>query len=127
MIYDSVYPTFHPAAQVRNGLGGELRRNHLAAMPCLWARFGEQVCILSNNLWQQSFGGDRAVIGRMLAVDGKPFRIVGVLPAEFNLFGTSRSYDLWMPFVLDRGRVSRDDHSAIVFARRRQGVSLQAA
>ena len=87
----------------------------------------EQVCILSNNLWQQGFGGDTAVIGRMLAVDGKPFRIVGVLPAEFNLFGTSRSYDLWMPFVLDRGLVSRDDHSAIVFARRRQGVSLQAA
>jgi len=33
MIYDSVCPTFHPAAQVRNGLGGELRRSHLAAMP----------------------------------------------------------------------------------------------
>lgn len=87
----------------------------------------EQVCILSHNLWRQAFGGDTAVIGRMLAVDGKPFRIVGVLPVEFNLFGTSRPYDLWMPFVLDRSRVARDDHSAIVFARRRQGVSLQAA
>jgi hypothetical protein len=35
MTCDSVYSTFHPAAQVRNGLGGELRRSHLAAMPGL--------------------------------------------------------------------------------------------
>jgi len=87
----------------------------------------QQVCIISNNLWRRAFGGETAVVGKTLAVDGKSFRIVGVLSPEFNLFGTSRSYDLWMPFVLDRGHVSRDDHSVIVFARRRQGIGLRAA
>jgi len=35
MSYDSVYPTLRPVAQARNGLGRELRRSHLAAMPGL--------------------------------------------------------------------------------------------
>jgi hypothetical protein len=32
MSYDSVYPTFRPAVQARNGLGRGLRGGHLAAM-----------------------------------------------------------------------------------------------
>jgi hypothetical protein len=36
MSYDSVYPTFRPCAQARNGLGRELRRSHPAALPRLW-------------------------------------------------------------------------------------------
>ena len=35
MSYDFVYPTFRPRAQARNGVGRELRRSHLAAMPDL--------------------------------------------------------------------------------------------
>src|SRR5437016_8808747 len=37
--YDSLYPTFRPAAQAGNGLGRQLCRRHSAAMPCLGARF----------------------------------------------------------------------------------------
>ena len=35
MSYDSVYPTFRPGAQARNGVGREVRRSYLAAMPRL--------------------------------------------------------------------------------------------
>src|SRR6266403_1267337 len=35
MSYACVYPTLRSAAQARNGLGCELRRGHLAAMPGL--------------------------------------------------------------------------------------------
>jgi hypothetical protein len=35
MSYDSIYPTFCPAAQARKGLGRKLRRGHSAALPGL--------------------------------------------------------------------------------------------
>ena len=42
------------------------------------------VVLLSYPLWQSHFGGDRKVIGRSIALDGRSFNIVGVLPPEFR-------------------------------------------
>jgi putative ABC transport system permease protein len=38
--------------------------------------------VISHALWLRTFGGDAGVIGRMITLDGKPARIVGVLPAQ---------------------------------------------
>lgn len=43
------------------------------------------VVLLSYALWQSHFGGDRNVIGRSIALDGRAFSIIGVLPAAFRL------------------------------------------
>ncbi|HKA17365.1 MAG TPA: ABC transporter permease, partial [Blastocatellia bacterium] len=48
-------------------------------------------------------------------------------PADFNLFGGSRHYDLWMPFDFGRGQLGRDDYSLIVFARLKREISLDRA
>ena len=42
------------------------------------------VALLSYSLWQSHFGGDRNVIGRTMALDGRSFTVIGVLPAEFR-------------------------------------------
>jgi putative ABC transport system permease protein len=42
------------------------------------------VVLLSYPLWQSHFGGDRNVIGRTIALDGRAFSIIGVLPAGFR-------------------------------------------
>jgi hypothetical protein len=42
------------------------------------------VVLLSYALWQSHFGGDRAVIGRTIALDGRAFSIIGVLPPDFR-------------------------------------------
>jgi predicted permease len=42
------------------------------------------VVLLSYPLWQSHFGGDRNVIGRTVALDGRAFSIIGVLPADFR-------------------------------------------
>ncbi|HWA26973.1 MAG TPA: ABC transporter permease [Lacunisphaera sp.] len=38
------------------------------------------VIILTHELWQSRFGGDPAVLGRALAIDGDSFTVIGVLP-----------------------------------------------
>jgi putative ABC transport system permease protein len=87
----------------------------------------EQVAILSYGLWQRRYGGDPALIGRSIVIDEKPYTVIGVLPAGFSLFGTSRQYDLWMPFAVDRSSLNRDDHSVYVFARLKKDFTLAQA
>ena len=41
--------------------------------------------IITHGFWQRRLGGDPAVIGRVLTLDGVPVEIVGVLPATFRL------------------------------------------
>jgi predicted permease len=83
----------------------------------------DQVVIISYGLWQRRFGADRGIIGRTIALDEKPFTVIGVLPRGFSLFGTSRQLDVWMPFAFDHAQLHREDHSVIVFGRLRPGVT----
>jgi putative ABC transport system permease protein len=42
------------------------------------------VALLSYQLWQSHFGGALNVLGRTVALDGRSFTIIGVLPADFR-------------------------------------------
>lgn len=44
----------------------------------------EPVVLLSFGLWRSNFGGDSAVIGKRVTLDGTSARIIGVLPATFE-------------------------------------------
>lgn len=43
-----------------------------------------QVAILTYNLWQRMFQGDKGVIGRTLRIAGVPYQVIGVLPQTFR-------------------------------------------
>jgi putative ABC transport system permease protein len=95
------------------------------------------VAVLSHRLWKGHFGGDPAIVGRTITLDGKPMTVVGVMPPEFAFprgsempagFGFSAEPDLWLPMVLKPAdRQSRDNHSSVAFARLKPGVSREAA
>jgi predicted permease len=46
--------------------------------------------MLTYALWQQKFGGDPAVFGRLVMLDGSPVAIAGVLPPDFRFPGSLR-------------------------------------
>lgn len=41
--------------------------------------------VLTHAFWQEQFGGEASAVGRDLRVDGQPYTVVGVLPADFVL------------------------------------------
>jgi predicted permease len=43
------------------------------------------VAVISEQLWRERLGGDPAVIGRPLTLNGAPFTIVGVIPRGYSL------------------------------------------
>ena len=45
---------------------------------------GARVAVLTHGLWQRRYGGDPAVLGRIVALDDQPVEVVGVLPASFR-------------------------------------------
>ena len=60
---------------------------------------GPNVILISEGLWRSRFGGDRAILGRTLDVNGRTWEIVGVMPARFRF--PSAETQLWMPMQLD--------------------------
>jgi predicted permease len=46
---------------------------------------GLPVAIISHNLWQRRFAGNPAALGMQITFNGKPWTIVGVMPAGFRL------------------------------------------
>ncbi len=83
------------------------------------------VAILSHRLWRRTFGGDQAIVGRIVQLDGDAVEIVGVLPRSFELFG--RTADLWTPFVIDPVAWHYRIKTAFLVGRLRPGLALAEA
>jgi len=83
--------------------------------------------LLTHGLWQGKFGGDPAIIGKPLSLNGDSYTVIGVLPADFEFF---YPYDLFIPLDVSatRGDLGRGNHSGLnVLARLKDGVSQAQA
>jgi len=85
----------------------------------------DQVVILASSLWKRHFGGNPAILGTKVRIDGRPFTVVGILPADFCFL--QPDLELWMPLAVDNQFHARDDHSVMVFGRLAPGVSMAQA
>src|SRR5689334_5727382 len=57
------------------------------------------VAILSHELWVDQFAADPAAVGRVVDMDGRPTRIIGVMAAGFEAF--QAGVDAWLPLQID--------------------------
>ena len=58
-----------------------------------------QVAVLSQELWRDRFGGDSAVVGRTVRLNGAPFEVIGVLPLGFRGLHLQGGADVYVPFL----------------------------
>jgi putative ABC transport system permease protein len=54
---------------------------------------GRRLAVISPQLWQGKFGGDPAVVGRVIVLNNVSVEIVGVAPADFEL---PETVDFWV-------------------------------
>jgi predicted permease len=94
------------------------------------------VTVLSYGLWQRRFGGDPAMVGRAISVNGRAFTVVGVAAESFKGTNAIGGPQLWVPFSMYREvtsgffREGWDSRRALLFnitGRLRPGVSLEQA
>lgn len=56
---------------------------------------GNRVVILSYDLYQRRFGGDPSVVGKSITLDGRPYQVVGVMPASFQFPVQETRVEAW--------------------------------
>lgn len=58
------------------------------------------VLVMAHGAWQQRFGGDSAIVGRTINVNGTVFTVVGVAPEGFKGVNAVFGPDVWVPSMM---------------------------
>lgn len=122
----------------------------LGRSPALGRPFGDDPAefevLVSHGYWQRRFGGDPAVVGRKVQMNGGAATIVGVMPADFTFpYGTMlgpsgftrvTTVDVWAPMAYEGpravanrmltadGQLVRGTHWLGAIGRMKPGVSV---
>ncbi len=87
----------------------------------------ERVAVVSERFWQTKFSGRDDVLGQKITLNGEPYTIVGVMPAEFRV--PTSGPDIWAPLGLLADQFAdRGSHPGIYcVGRLKPGVTLDSA
>jgi predicted permease len=86
----------------------------------------DQEVILSHGLWEQLYAGDKSVLGRDLRISGRPYRIVGVMPANFDFIDPEAR--LWMPIAFtEQEKIVHHSNNWYHIGRLKPGATVQQA
>jgi putative ABC transport system permease protein len=105
---------------------------------------GPGAVMISESLWERSFGRDPAVIGQMLRLNEIPRPIIGVVPqgADFGVLqllsaadysrafadrGDRTRVDVWLPLQPNPKTSPRDTHPIFVMGRLKPGATAASA
>jgi predicted permease len=72
--------------------------------------------VLSYAFWKSDFGGDPAVLGRTISLNGAPFTVVGVSEQKFTNLSPGKTQELWMT-------ISAAKAMGVRWAQRSDGIS----
>ncbi|MEZ5316889.1 MAG: ABC transporter permease [Vicinamibacterales bacterium] len=105
----------------------------LGVAPTLGRRFVEaddrpgapDVAIVGERLWRRALAAAPDAVGREIRIDGRPYRVLGVMPADLALPGDPQ---VWTPFRWDAAaRAERRRRMIEPIARLKPGVAMAAA
>ena len=82
-----------------------------------------RVILLSYALWQRKFGGDPAIAGRPLSLDGNSYTVTGVMPDAFRFPGAQDEFWLPLRWTLRTGSRGRTTISTALAVSRETRVS----
>lgn len=88
------------------------------------------VIVLSYGLWQRRFGGDPNIIGKTVALSGRPYNIVGVMAADFHPLPStlvSPEGQFYRPVAENYDDSARDERHLRAIARLKPGVTIEQA
>ena len=98
---------------------------------------GTRVVVLSHQLWESAFHGDRGIVGRNITIYQQSYTVIGVMPAGFSFPISNNPPQLWRTFATDAETTDpknapastsqRGAHFLQAVARLKPGVSIESA
>lgn len=117
-----------PGSRITAAAFGNARVSPLMGRPIVEAdeqAGAADVAVIGFEVWQDLFGGDPSVIGRVARIGAAPHAIVGVMPQGFRF---PYADDLWVPLRADPSAVEPLEGPFVsVMARLRDGVGIEEA
>ncbi|HEU4559956.1 MAG TPA: ABC transporter permease [Longimicrobium sp.] len=83
-----------------------------------------KVVVLSHELWESRFGGDRRALGAKVTINGEPYTVIGVMQPGIRFPETAR---LWLPLAPGEGASQRGWRSYQLLGRLAPGVTVEQA
>jgi predicted permease len=84
----------------------------------------EDKVVLSYGLWKRRYAADPAILGKKIQLNGNPYTVLGVMPAEFQY--RNREFALWTPLAINP-QEPRTTFDYGCIARLKNGVTLSHA
>ncbi|HEX9759740.1 MAG TPA: ABC transporter permease, partial [Candidatus Acidoferrales bacterium] len=90
------------------------------------------VIVISHGFWQRRLGGDPAVVGKQIHLNGQPRTIIGVMPPPFQLHVRAGSFvseptEVWLPNQFTEQARVRRGRAWMCVARLKPGVTMEQA
>lgn len=83
------------------------------------------LAILSHQLWQERFGGNREILGQQIHLNREAFTVVGVMPPSFSV--RPGSEQVWVPLALSGQEMNWTGGILQVVGRLRDGLNMEQA
>ena len=62
---------------------------------------GSAVAVLSHSLWTRRFAGQSSALGQNITLDSRDYKIVGILPPDFQFPFLGPKVDVWVPRLFE--------------------------
>ena len=85
---------------------------------------GTKMIVISDAMWHNRFSADPKIIGSTILMDGESWTVIGVMPANFEIWSQA---DYWTLFNISRRPELRAMHYLRVFARLKPAVTVDQA
>jgi putative ABC transport system permease protein len=82
------------------------------------------VALIGYQVWQEHFGGDRGVVGKIIPINGKQVTVIGVMPKGWRF---PEICDIWMPLQMDEKEHARGNFFLDCIGKVKKGVSIEQA
>ena len=86
---------------------------------------GAEALVLDHGLWLRRYGGDPAILGQSVLVNGAPRTVVGVMPPEFSF--PFNEVKLWAPMEELATSASRESNFMLIVGRLNEGWTRERA
>src|ERR1022692_3649012 len=125
---EETFINWNDGAETRQIFAVQLTKNYFSALgvPIAYGRGilpqdPDEVVVLGSRFWRSRLRGDPGVIGRAIRLEGRPYTVVGILPADYrSLIGFGFSPDVYVPRYLDDTRLA-------MYARLKPGTTVGQA
>lgn len=84
---------------------------------------GRKVAVLSHAMWTRHFARDTSIVGKPITLNGEPYDVIGVMPADFS----HRRAELFVPLAMPLDPSRRGNHFLLTYARMKPGVTVERA